>query len=122
MIADTTAPRPATPLFGYSEDDPLYDLQEASALRNPDGTRRFGAQSTIRRYIVEGYIPHELVAGSRKYLVRLSSLEAFERSRGAGPEAAFAGLEIAANRILASVGPLSDEQAERIAARLKGVR
>lgn len=117
-----TAPQPATPLTGYADDDPQLDLMQASETRGPDGKRRFGSHATIRRLVIDGLIPHEVEQKSRRYLVRLSDLEALERSRGTGSEALLAELELAANRALNGMGPLSVEQVERIAARLKGVR
>lgn len=121
-MTHTTVPLPATQLAEYSDDDPQLDLLQISETRLPDGTRRFGSHATIRRLVIDGLIPHEVEANTRRYLVRLSSLEALERSRGTGPEALYAELELAANRALNGLGPLSDEQVERIAARLKGVR
>lgn len=121
-MTHTTVPLPATQLAEYSDDDPQLDLLQISETRLPDGTRRFGSHATIRRLVIEGVLPHELAPNSRRYLVRLSSLETLERSRGTGPEAELAELELAANRVLNSLGPLSDEQVERIADRLKGVR
>lgn len=102
-------------------DDPLFDVFEASEIRNERGDRRFGSMYTIRRRVKDGTLPYE--RAGIKYYVRLSALEALERVK-VSPDratAAIAELEIAANRVLAFSGPLSDEQCDRIAARLKGV-
>jgi len=104
-----------------ASDDSLLDFSAASEIRNDRGERRFGSTYTIRRRVKDGTLPHELVG--TKYYVRLSALEALERVK-VSPDratAAIAELEIAANRVLAFSGPLSDEQCDRIAARLRGV-
>ena len=101
-------------------EDPLLDFAEASEIRNERGERRFGSMYTIRRRALDGALPFERTG--TKYYVRLSSLEALERVKESPDRAmaAIAELEIAANRVLAFSGPLSDEQCDRIAARLKG--
>lgn len=101
--------------------DLLLDLSEAAEVRDADGIRRFGSSYTIRRRVKDGSLPHTRVGA--KYLVRLSDLEALEQTRDAtdAAAAALAELEIAANRLLATRGPLTDEQCERIAARLRGL-
>jgi hypothetical protein len=103
-----------------SDGDSLLDFSEASEIRNDRGERRFGSMYTIRRRVKDGKLPHERVG--IKYFVRLSALEALERVKVSTDRgtAAIAELEIAANRVLAFSGPLSDEQCDRIAARLKG--
>lgn len=103
------------------EDDPILDFSAASEIRNERGERRFGSIYTIRRRVKDGTLPHERVG--IKYFVRLSALEALERVKTSPDRAtaAIAELEVAANRVLAFSGPLSDEQCDRIAARLKGV-
>lgn len=100
--------------------DLLLDLCEAAEIRDSAGRRRFGSMYTIRRRLKDGSLPHERDGG--KYLVRLSALEALERIKTAPDPitAAFAELEIAANRLVAKCGPLTDEQCELIAARLRG--
>lgn len=103
------------------EQDPLLDFSQAAEVRDERGERRFGSMYTIRRRVKDGTLPHERVG--TKYYVRLSALEALERVK-VSPDratAALAELEIAANRVLAFSGPLTDEQCDRIAARLKGV-
>jgi len=104
-----------------SDTNSLLDFSEASEIRNERGERRFGSMYTIRRRVKDGTLPYERVG--IKYFVRLSALEALERVK-VSPDratAAIAELEIAANRVLAFSGPLSDEQCDRIAARLRGV-
>lgn len=104
-----------------ASQDRLLDFAAASELRNDRGERRFGSTYTIRRRVKDGTLPFERVGA--KYFVRLSSLEALERVKTAPDpaSAAVAELEIAANRVLALRGPLTDEQCERIAQRLRGV-
>jgi hypothetical protein len=116
MPPTITTLRPAT-----ATNDALLDVCEASEIRNERGERRFGSMYTIRRRVKDGTLPHERVG--IKYYVRLSALEALERAKVSTDRAssAIAELEIAANRVLAFSGPLSDEQCDRIAARLKGV-
>ena len=116
MPPTITTPRPAA-----ANHDALLDVHEASELRNERGERRFGSMYTIRRRVKDGTLPHERVG--IKYYVRLSALEALERVKVSTDRAtsALAELEIAANRVLAFSGPLSDDQCDRIAARLKGV-
>ena len=116
MPPTITTLRPAAP-----SHDVLLDVCEASEIRNERGERRFGSMYTIRRRVKDGTLPHERVG--IKYYVRLSALEALERVKVSTDRAtsAIAELEIAANRVLAFSGPLSDEQCDRIAARLKGV-
>lgn len=123
MAISTPTPAFAT-VSPESREDPLLDLSQAGEVRRPDGTRRFGSLATLRRAVKNGTLPHELAPDGRKYLVRLSSLELLERADRGDDRAgsALAELELAANRLLAVVGPLSDDQCERIAARLKGVR
>ena len=103
-----------------ASEDALLDVCEASEIRNQRGERRFGSMYTIRRRVKDGSLPHERVG--IKYYVRLSALEALERVKVSTDRSAsaMAELEIAANRVLAFSGPLSDEQCDRIAARLKG--
>lgn len=116
-VANITNPR----TIAAPKDDPLLDFFEAAEIRNERGERRFGSMYTIRRRAKDGTLPFERVG--IKYYVRLSALEALERVK-VSPDratAAIAELEIATNRVLALSGPLSDEQCDRIAARLRGV-
>jgi len=112
--------RSITPVTAGLTDDPLLDLAEASELRNERGERRFGSMYTIRRRVKDGSLPY--ARRGAKYFIRLSALESLESAKGSTDRAAaaLADLEIAANRAYALSGPLSDEQCDRLAARLRG--
>ncbi len=115
----TTAPLSASGGTA-SQSDPRLDICEAAEIRDSTGRRRFGSMYTIRRRLKDGSLPHERDNG--KYFLRLSALEGLERTKTAPDPvtAAFAELEIAANRLVAKCGPLTDEQCELIADRLRG--
>lgn len=113
-----TATPPDTTIPATEE---LLDIYEASEIRDSSGERRFGSVHTIRRRVKDGSLPHTRIGS--KYYVRRSELEplAIRKNHDDSPSALMAELDVAVNRILASAGPLSDEQCARIAARLKGV-
>lgn len=99
--------------------DEQLDLYEAAEIRDANGSRRFGTVFTIRRRLKDGSLPHQM--RGNKYVVRRADLEVLKLTDSQDrAEAALAELEIAANRVLATSGPLSDETCERIAARLTG--
>jgi hypothetical protein len=111
----------APPSHTAPPTDELLDIYEASEIRDAQGARRFGSVHTIRRRVKDGSLPHTRIGS--KYYVRRSALEPLATRKGEAdtPSALMAELEVAVNRVLASSGPLSDEQCARIAARLKGV-
>lgn len=115
ILTDTPPDRTAPPT------DELLDIYEASEIRDDQGARRFGSVHTIRRRVKDGSLPHTRIGS--KYYVRRSALEPLATRKGDAdaPSALMAELEVAVNRVLASSGPLSNEQCARIAARLKGV-
>lgn len=99
--------------------DTKLDLWQAAECREADGSRRFGSVHTLRRRVKDGSLPFTLEHG--RYRVHLSDLETLESKASSDPtEAARAELKIAAQRVLATSGPLSDEECERLAATLRG--
>ncbi len=107
--------------FTGSPTAQLLDLYEAAEIRNPDGSRRFGSVFTLRRRVKDGSLPHRRGEANRKYLVALSDLEHLERADSpVAAESARAELRLAANRVLSTSGPLTDDECEHFAALLRG--
>ncbi|MEX0158609.1 MULTISPECIES: hypothetical protein [unclassified Microbacterium] len=99
----------------------LLDLYEAAEIRNPDGSRRFGSVFTLRRRLKDGSLPHQLSEGNRKYLVTLADLEQLELADSpVAADSARAELRLAANRVLATSGPLTNDECAHFAALLRG--
>lgn len=99
----------------------LLDLYEAAEIRNPDGSRRFGSVFTLRRRLKDGSLPHRLSEGNRKYLVTLADLEQLELADSpVAADSARAELRLAANRVLATSGPLTNDECAHFAALLRG--
>lgn len=112
---------PKAPSLVVPTSERLLDLYEAAEIRNPDGSRRFGSVFTLRRRVKDGSLPHQLSASNHKYLVRLVDLEQLERADSPiAADSARAELRLAANRVLATSGPLSDDECEHFAALLRG--
>lgn len=88
--------------------EPLLDLNEAATLG-------FGANSTLRQYIRQGKLKAYKVGGKTK--IRVSDLEAMAVPH---PSAPAESVEEWAQRMAATAPPMTDEQAQKIVAILRG--
>lgn len=90
------------------EVEPLLDLKEATRLG-------YGAYSTLHLYIRQGKLRAHKVGGKTK--VRVSDLEAMVEPHPSNPPES---IEQWAQRMAATAPPMTDEQAQRIVAILRG--
>jgi len=88
--------------------EPLLDLKEAVELG-------YGASSTLRLYIRQGKLKALKVGGKTK--IRVSDLEAMATPHPTAPPES---VEQWAQRVAATAPPMTDEQAAKIVAILRG--
>ncbi|GAA0037059.1 helix-turn-helix domain-containing protein [Brevibacterium metallidurans] len=77
----------------------------------------YGAYQTLRRYITQGKLPAVKIGGRVKVL--RADLDALAVPK---PARSFESMESAAERVVASSPPLSDEQIRRLRALLGGAK
>lgn len=92
-------------------EDKELDLIAASEVRNADGSRRYQSLQTLRRRVQSGALYSEIRGG--KHFVKVSELEAKMAQR---PET----VEEWAHRMASAAPPMTDAQAARVVAILRG--
>jgi len=96
--------------------DGFLDIMEAAFVKNPNGKRRYGSVSTVRRAVESGELPSVQVKNKR--MIDPQDLEAWLKSRTIG--LTFDELKAWAKRMAAVAGPLDDDQASMVVAILRG--
>ena len=89
---------------------------EAAFVKNPNGKRRYGSVSTVRRAVESGELPSVQVKNKR--MIDPQDLEAWLKSRTIG--LTFEDLKAWAKRTAALAGPMDDDRADELVAIFRG--